>query len=248
MPFTKPSIQPPVIAHRGVSRYAPENTLVAFRKAYELGVHWVEFDVMLTVDGEPVVIHDETLKRTTNGQGWVSEQPLSYLKSLDAGSWFKSEFAGVAIPTLQEVIALLTQLHLSANIEIKAQAGLEAQTVEKVLSCIQQHWNQSQPQPLISSFSLPILELVRKKSPTSLLGFLMDVWQDNWEKTCDELQAVSVNVNHQCLNPANVKQIKSTGRNLLAYTVNEAARVRELFAWGVDAVFSDDPQVILANC
>jgi len=240
-------INPPVIAHPGASLYAPENTLAAFRKAKELGVNWVEFDVMLTLDDEVVVIHDETLERTTNGVGRVCDFPLSYLKTLDAGSWFNPNFANEKIPTLLEVITLLNQFHLSANIEIKAQPGKEEATVKKVLSLVEQHWNKEQAAPLISSFNLPILELVRKYSPTSRLGFLMDTWESDWKDTCDKLQAISVNVNQQWLDADKVNQIKVTQRALLAYTVNDPKRADELYAWGVDAVFSDDPGIIFGS-
>ncbi|MHB1948232.1 MAG: glycerophosphoryl diester phosphodiesterase [Gammaproteobacteria bacterium] len=233
-------IKPSVIAHRGASLYAPENTLAAFRKAKELGVTWVEFDVMLTLDDEVVVIHDETLERTTNGVGRVCDFPLSYLKTLDAGSWFNLSFANERIPTLHEVIALLNQLKLSANIEIKAQPGKEESTVKKVLRLVEQHWNKEQAAPLISSFNLPILELVSKYSPTSMLGFLMDTWESDWKKICDNLHAISVNVNQNLLDPEKVNQIKATQRTLLAYTVNDPKRADELYAWGVDAVFSDE--------
>lgn len=125
------SFNPPIIAHRGASKYTPENTFAAFRKAKELGINWVEFDVMLTADGEVVVIHDETLERTTNGTGAVIAQAYSYLRTLDAGSWFDPSFANEKIPTLREVIKLLNELDMFANIEIKAQSGNEETTAKK---------------------------------------------------------------------------------------------------------------------
>jgi glycerophosphoryl diester phosphodiesterase len=117
-------IDPPLIAHRGASAYAPENTLAAFIKAQQLGVRWVEFDVMLTRCGEVVVIHDETLERTTDGVGEVSHYPYSYLQTLDAGSWFGAQFKGEKIPTLKEVLVFLAQHSMCVNVEVKAQAGL----------------------------------------------------------------------------------------------------------------------------
>lgn len=240
-------IEPPVIAHRGMSRFAPENTLAAFRKAKEFGINWVEFDVMLTADGEAVVIHDETLERTTNGKGQVISHPFSYIKTLDAGSWFDPQFKGEKIPTLREVIELLNELKLNANIEIKAQVGNEELTVRTVLGIIQQFWKNKHTQPLISSFSLTILKWVREYSPTVMMGFLMHEWNADWQPICDALLTASVNVNQEILTPENVELIKATNRKLLAYTVNEPNRAHELFAWGVDAVFSDDPIRILSH-
>lgn len=238
-------IQPPVIAHRGASFLAPENTLAAFRKAKELGATWVEFDVMLTADHEVVVIHDEELNRTTNGKGRVIDHHYSYIKTLDAGSWFNPIFSKERIPLLQEVIELLGQLNLSANIEIKAQAGLEEIAVEKVLQIIKKYWQHPASFPLISSFSLPTLEMVRQYSSTSQLGFLMHEWNDNWRSLCDRLECSSVNVNYKLLNAEKTQLIKKTDRIILAYTVNDKNVAQQLFSWGVDAVFTDDPGKII---
>lgn len=239
MSFINFSIQPPVIAHRGASAVAPENTLASFRKAKELGATWVEFDVMLSADNEIVVIHDETLDRTTNGKGLVIDYPYSYLKTFDAGSWFDPVFSNQHIPTFIEVIHLLNELNLSANVEIKAQIGKEEFTVKKVLDILHTHWKNNENQVLISSFSLIILNLVRQYSKESALGFLMDEWDDQWEVVCDRLHCATVNVNHCILNPENIALIKQSQRLLLAYTVNDPFKAKELFSWGVDAVFSD---------
>lgn len=233
-------IDPPVIAHRGASYYAPENTLSAFSKAKELGVHWVEFDVMLTQDNEVVVIHDESLDRTTDATGLVSQCLYDFIKTVDAGSWFGASFAHEKIPTLREVIVLLNQLKLSANIEIKAQTGNEEVTVHRVLQVIHDVW-QHHAQFCLSSFSLPILRCIRQQSRSVLLGFLMDEWEEEWQEKCDELQAATVNVNHEILNFDRIQSIKSSHRLLLGYTVNDGARARELLSLGVDAIFSDVP-------
>ena len=107
-----------VVAHRGFSGAAPENTLAAFRMAIEAGSDMIELDVHLSKDGKVVVIHDETQERTTNGQGRVADRPLKEIKGLDAGSWFSPPFAGERIPTLQEVLSL-AQGKVPVNIEIK---------------------------------------------------------------------------------------------------------------------------------
>src|SRR3954447_15867557 len=103
---TKSVLTPAVCGHRGASGHAPENTLVAFRRAKELGATWIEFDVQLSADGIPIILHDDTLERTTNlGQQLrPTELTLAQLKDLDAGSWFSPEFAGEKIPTLEEVL------------------------------------------------------------------------------------------------------------------------------------------------
>jgi len=232
-------IVPPIIAHRGANHLAPENTLAAFLKASELGFTWVEFDVMLSKDAEVVVIHDEELSRTTNGVGAVIDYPLSYLETLDAGSWFDSRFSYSRISTLQTVLSFLYQHKLSANIEIKGLQGCNELVVEKVFAILNKHTQHFMSPPLISSFSLPVLQLARQKSADIMLGFLMDEWMLDWETQCDQLQCVAVNMNHQILNRERAEAIKVTGRQLLAYTVNDLSRAQQLYSWGVDAVFSD---------
>lgn len=240
-------LQPPIIAHRGASAFAPENTLASFYKAKLLGVNWVEFDVMLTADDEVVVIHDEKLNRTTNGKGYVINHTLLDLQKLDAGSWFDPSFKGEKIPTLIEVIDLLNQLKLSANIEIKAQKGKEELTVKKVLTIIDDLWANNNSQPLISSFSLQVLETVRKQSSTSLLGFLMQTWDEEWESICDRLNCIAVDVNYKILTLERVQSIKLTKRKLLTYTVNTEKLAKQLFSWGVDGIFCDCPEKILRS-
>src|SRR5436190_15911165 len=140
MDLTRFTINPPVIAHRGASAYAPENILVTFKEAKRLGAKWIEFDVMLAGSGEVVVIHDVTVDRTTDGKGPVSDYLYSDLKKLDAGSWFSPAFAGAEIPTLEQVIALSEEYDLCANIEIKCVPGDEEKTAKAVLALLDAHW------------------------------------------------------------------------------------------------------------
>jgi len=244
-PFSNLIIQPPIIAHRGVSRYAPENTLAAFRKAFALGIHWIELDVMLTMDNEAVIIHDELLDRTTNGKGSVEKFSYQALQDYDAGTWFDPQFSAERIPTLKQVLQLLDETGMSANIEIKPQMGREELTVKIVLDLIQKEWKPDRSQLLISSFSLLALETVRQYSSDIALGLLMHEWNPEWQVICDKLHCVTVNVNQDILTRENSAEIKATERLLLAYTVNDSKRAQELFSWGVDAVFSDDPAAIL---
>jgi glycerophosphoryl diester phosphodiesterase len=228
----------PIIAHRGASALAPENTAAAFGKAYDLGAKWVEFDVMLASCGEAVIIHDETLERTTNGHGYVRDYPYHYLKTLDAGSWFSPAFAGEVIPTLAEILNFLQQHQMMANIEIKPALGKEEETVKKVLAVVEEYWQSNLPL-LISSFSYKVRSLVRRYSASSLLACLMHEWQPEWKKAGDKLGCVAMDINQNILNPARASEIKAAGRLLLAYTVDDPDRTRQLFAWGVDAVFSN---------
>jgi glycerophosphoryl diester phosphodiesterase len=237
-----PSInfKPPFIAHRGASRYAPENTLAAFLKAKELGAKWVEFDVMLTACGEAVIMHDETLDRTTNGSGYVGAQSYETIRTLDAGSWFSPAFSQEKIPTLRETIAFLRTHQLAANVEIKTLRGDEERTVKKVLADIQAGWAEDMTPPLISSFSLVALHYVRACSPQAMIGLLVDSWFPGWEDLVEKLQCATVDVNQAIVTPREIAVIKAMGKLVLAYTVNDVARAKELIAMGVSAIFTDD--------
>lgn len=240
------NITPPVIAHRGASSDAPENTLAAFVKAKAIGAKWVEFDVMLTADHQAVVIHDETLDRTTNGKGRVCDYTLAEIQALDAGSWFSAAFAHEKIPSFKEAIDCLFQLGLSANVEIKAQPGMELDTAKIVMDLIAKNWRKEMTPPLVSSFSVEILQAVRSISSTCQIGFLKHQWLEDWEKICRDLQCVSMDVNFEVLHQESVQLVKSRGLQLLSYTVDDPLVAAKLFGWGVDAVFTNYPGRILA--
>ena len=231
---------PPLIAHRGASALAPENTLAAFLTAKQQGAQWLEFDVMLTADGEVVVIHDETLERTTNGRGNVIDLSAHELTQLDAGSWFNPSFASSRISTLRDVIDFLRVEKLAANVEIKAAPGHEEKVVTRVLADIRQHWTAEMMPPLISSFSTPILQHVRHQAPDALIGMLIHEWFEDWEVLGAALNAVAMDVNEEIMTPGMAAKIKKMDKLILCYTVNSPVRARELFAMGVDAVFTDN--------
>jgi glycerophosphoryl diester phosphodiesterase len=241
------NFQPPVIAHRGASAYAPENTLIAFTKAAQLGIKWVEFDVMLAADGHPIVFHDELLDRTTNGRGPIGDYSYHYLRTLDAGKWFSSKFSGERIPSLAQVLEFLLAAKISANVEIKPLPGQENETaIQAWLAVNAYFYNTTEPSILFSSFSVKALEALRQQSKTCLLGLLMHTWLPNWQQISEELHCLSIHVNQEILTAEKAKRIKETGRMLLCYTVNDPLRAKELYSWGVDAVFSDVPDKILS--
>lgn len=150
-----------VIAHRGASAYAPENTLAAFAKAAHCGATMVEFDCALTADNEVVVFHDEDFLRTAGVSAAVNEVTLAQLKQIDVGSWFSRDFAGERVPTFTETVACLLQHNLTANIEIKAVAGFEVETVEALVPLLEE-WPKALASPIISSFSEDALRLCQR--------------------------------------------------------------------------------------
>ncbi len=237
--------QPPVIAHRGASSYAPENTMTAFTKAIQLGVKWIEFDVTLSADDVPVIFHDDKLERTTDGKGYIWSHPYSVLAKLDAGSWFDPMYSSERIPTLLEVLEFLGNYGVAANIELKSQPGHEEKLVKRILQDMAKLKSSPMPEQLLfSSFSIDALRYLRKYAPERQLGLLQHEWHHEWRSICTQLGCVSINVNKKILTPDFADEIKNMNMFLLVYTVNDPARARELYSMGVDAVFSDNPDII----
>lgn len=237
--------QPPVIAHRGASAYAPENTLAAFIKAMQLGIKWVEFDVMQASTGEPVIFHDDTLERTTQGSGALEQYSYAFLQTLDAGIWFHSKFAGERIPSLIQTMDFLRSAGMSANVEIKASLGHEEALVLRIIKEMSAYPANQTSTILYSSFSFDALRILRKHDPHCLIGLLLHEWEPDWQEVCHSLQCVSVHVNQEILTYEKAQEIKRMGKILLSYTVNDPERALELYSFGVDAVFSDAPDRII---
>lgn len=225
-----------IIAHRGASAYAPENTLAAFRKAKELGAQWIECDARLTWDGEIVIFHDDYLNRTTNGFGWVRFKTYAALSKLDAG-------AGESIIRLETLLDVLDKMTLSINLEIKPSWGKVRQITEKVLAI----WHQKprkNVQMLMSSFNISTLKMIKECDRLMPIGWNIDRWPASWQKTADDLSCVSIHCSKKIVNLERVSAIKNTGRQVLSYTVNDRSQAEKLFKIGVDAVFSDYPDLL----
>ena len=222
---------------------APENTMIAFTKAVQAGVKWMECDVLLAASGEPIILHDDQLDRTTNGFGRVDQYAYRYLQTLDAGGWFHSSFANERIPALIDVLNLIKEMQLSLNIELKT-VSHPARLIEQVQQAIDTADLTAENQVLFSSFSIPTLYELRKRSTEANIGLLMDKWMPDWHELCLELTCCSVHVNVDCLTENRIKKIKDTGLLLLCYTVNHPLHAKTLLSLGVDALFSDNPHML----
>jgi len=241
----RPAPAPPrLVGHRGAAGLAPENTPAGFRKAAELGVRWVEFDVHLSADGVPVIIHDDTADRTTDGKGEVSAKTLAELRSLDAGAWFSPDFRGERIPTLEETIALLGELGLGAVVEIKPSPGAEAATAEAAMRVLTATWPDHLPAPMVSSFKREALLRAQAVAPGIARALLVGAIPPDWRSEADRLGCAAVHADHRTLDADGVAAVTRAGLPLFAYTVNEASRASELFAWGVSAVFTNRPDLL----
>lgn len=235
---------PPIIGHRGAAADAPENTLAGFRTAARLGVSWVEFDVQLSADKVPVVIHDRRLDRTTSGRGLVRRTPLARLRQLDCGSWFSPAFAGEAMPTLAEALTEIAGLGLGVNIEIKPDRGWEALTAAVALETAAAVWPETAPPPLVSSFDRQCLAVARQTVPRWPRGLLCRALPSDWHRAAEEFACASVHCHHRLVTPERVAAVRGAGYHVLAYTVNDRSQAQRLWNWGVSAVFTDVPRVL----
>ncbi len=216
----------------------------AFKKALELGCRWIEFDVMLSEDGEPFVFHDESLKRTTNGQGSLANKSAKELLALDAGKWFSKQYRGEKIPTLPEVLKWMQASEVQGNIEIKPTPSKTEETTVAVLTSLNRYWANDKSLPLLSSFEFEALKLCRNLSPEAPLGLLLDKWDKSWHKMADEIQCVSIHLSAKAANKVRIAEIKDKGYKVFVYTVNRRRLAHKLFEWGVDAIFSDYPDLL----
>ena len=238
---------PRVLAHRGGGALAPENTLAGIRKAASMGFGAVEFDVMLSADAVPVLMHDETLERTTDGRGFVAETTYAELLRLDAGVRFGAEHRRERIPSFEQAASLCIQLGLWANVEIKPAAGFERSTGAVAAKLARELWQGAALAPLLSSFQPAALEAAREMAPELKRGYLTDKIEPDWRNDAERLGCVSVNCNHEHLTRPLARTILDAGFWLLCWTVNDQKIARELFSWGVDAIFTDRLDLIVPN-
>jgi len=237
-----------VAGHRGASGHAPENTLVAFARAKELGADGIELDVQLSADGVPIILHDDTLFRTTNlGQQLrPTELTLARLKELDAGSWFSPEFAGEKIPTLEEVFAEFGG-KLGLNIEIKSTPGFEADNgiEQKIAELVRQY--KLEDSALISSFDAERLASLNRYDPGLRLAFIYEFRPDRYPPDFDPIataksfNSVALHPSFRIVDRSLVERTHASGLKLNAWTVNEIADMERMVALGLDTITTNYP-------
>lgn len=227
------------IAHRGAGLLAPENTLAALRLGASLGYRMFEFDARLAGDGTVVLIHDDTLERTTDGRGRVAACSLGDLARLDAGSWHGAAYAGEGVPTFGRVARWLLANGLQANVEIKPCPGRERETGAAVALEARCLWPPGQTAPLLSSFSTLALEGARAAAPELPRALLVESLPSDWLQRCTSLGCVALVAWHEALDEAAIGRVHAAGLRVLAYTVDAPARVRELDSWGIDGLITD---------
>jgi len=221
----------PCVAHRGWSGRAPENTLAAISLAMEeKHLFWIEIDVQLSKDNIPVVIHDYTLFRTTNGMGEVKEYTAKQLQQFDAGEWFSDSYQGESIPTLDQVLAL-TCGRCRLNIELKTD-GRYPGLAHEVLKLIYQYGLQHDV--VITSFYMPILQEVRKLSQEIAVGLIIDGWRDTLIDELKALRSDFLSLGYRQLNSDRLQQLKAASIRIMLWTLNDVRTIKKYAAMDPD--------------
>lgn len=222
------------IGHRGAAGYEPENTLLSFQKAIDLGVDIIELDVYVCKTGELVVIHDDRLERTTNGQGYILEKTLEELKLLDAGK-------GQKIPTLAEVLNLIDK-KVQINIELKGKGTAEpvAELVKNFI--LSNNWQEETF--LVSSFDHHELRKFKKILPNIKIGALITGIPLDYAKFGQELNAWSVNLCAEFVNKEFVDDAHKRGLKVYVWTVNNLEDIERMKFLNVDGIYSNFPDRI----
>ncbi len=229
--------------HRGYSGNYPENTMLAFQKAIEVGAAGIELDVQFSKDGKLVVIHDETLDRTTTGSGRVKDHSLAELKSLDASYKFTGQYGFNPIPTLDEVLAFMADKDAETNIELKTGVYEYEGIEEAVLDCIRKH-NVSE-KVIISSFNHFSVLRMRDLAPDLKCGFLTDCWLIDAGKYVKNQGIPCYHPNFHNLTPEVTAEIKQYGLEINTWTVNTLEDFNYLENLGVDIAIGNYPELIL---
>ncbi|MBO6525313.1 MAG: hypothetical protein JJ971_15905 [Balneolaceae bacterium] len=236
-----------VIAHRGASAYAPENTHSAFRLAIEMKAEMIELDISLSKDGVPVVVHDETVDRTTRATGNVGDFELEELKELETGAWFDEKFSGEPFPTLAEVLSY-TKDKIAVNIEIKSEAvtdNAKGGIVDKALRIVKEAGVEDQI--IFSSFDYRVMEHLEKLAPGMPKAILYDKSQSgnlSPSQLVKKYKGDAFNCSHRQLSNAWVEDLTSKNIPFFIYTVNDEALMEKIIKKGASGIFSDKPDIL----
>lgn len=235
-------VYPRIIAHRCGGALAPENSLDGLRIAARLGCRGVEFDVMLSADEIPLLIHDETLERTTTGRGRVADLNAAAIREFDAGGRHHPAFAVAPAPTFAEAMACCAELGLWANIELKPARSHETATGAVVGRWLAAHWDGN---GVVSSFSSEALAAAGREAPGLPLALLAEKLPPDWRQRLRDLGAGSLHLSARSMTASDAAAVGATP--WACYTVNQRQAADHLFALGCTAVFTDRPDLWQAN-
>lgn len=236
---------PRIIAHRGAKSLAPENTIAAFAKAMEVGARWFEFDVGAIGDGSLIVMHDDTLDRTTTGSGRYDGLAFSDIRKLDAGRWFSGTYRFERVPEAADAIEFGNTAQMGMHLEVKPcrrnpllrERLVEALAVAVGAAADPAHF-------VVSSFDHDLLAAFHEARPDVALGWLVERGQgpSSWRGGAEALGCAAVHPPLEGLTEAEVADIRAAGFDVNVWTVNDVECAQRLAQWGVTGVFTDVPQ------
>ncbi|SEN07769.1 glycerophosphodiester phosphodiesterase [Lihuaxuella thermophila] len=231
--------QTQICAHRGCSAVAPENTLAAFQMAIESGADGIELDVHLTRDGEIVVLHDETVDRTSDGTGWVKDLELSEIKRLDSGRWFSEKYRGETIPTLSEVLELVRETNLWINIELKNNIVIYPRMEELVVEAVERYGLQDRV--ILSSFNHHSLRHLKLYRPGLELAALFGAGLYEPWVYAEHLGVDAIHPYYPAVTDEMIAGCHARGIRVRPYTVDDRKQMERLISANADAIITNFP-------
>lgn len=238
---------PRLFAHRGGGSLAPENTLAGIRFGHALGYRGIEIDVRYSRDGVGVLQHDARLDRNTNGSGPIAERVWTELAQLDAGAWRGEAWRGEGLVRLADAAPVIRSLRQYPHVEVKRVAGQHRECGERTALAVTELWAGAAERPLLISFSAEALDAARAVAPALDRGWIVEGPWDGDLGPLERLDAASLHLEHDLITPELVRSLHAGGRRLVAWTVNEAERVRTLVDWGVDGIVTDNLRELAAR-
>ena len=232
-----------ICGHRGAAHYKPENTISGFEWCVKNNIEWAECDVQLTNENTLLIIHDETLDRTSNVKGPVNKVLKSELNNINVGKLSQKDFYFQKIPTLTELLTFCKKSKLNLNIEMKFyepnETSYTKRLVKELLETIES--TNTRNQILITSFNIDALKILRKESETIPIGILYEKLPENWKKDKVFLNAVTIHLDYRFLTLNQLKEINLSNTKAFVYTCNDPHEITQLWDAGLSGVITDDP-------
>jgi glycerophosphoryl diester phosphodiesterase len=241
-----------IIGHRGASAVAPENTMAAFREALAVGADGIEFDVRLTRDGVPVVIHDSTLRRTGGLPRRVAELTWDEISKVDVGSWFGKSFANETVPSLAELFRLFQSNNSTLYLEMKSDAVADQRPLaEACVRAIEEH--SLQERVVVECFQLPAIKILKEFNPEIKTVALFEPSFTNPSVLSDQriinqatdVGAAALALHHRLARKSLVEKAKAAGLHVAVWTVDDPAWIDRAQAIGIDALITNDPEAMI---
>ena len=241
---------PKLIGHRGVKDLCPENTLESISRAFEIGLNFVEIDVKISKDKVPILLHDDTLDRTTNGSGLAIDYDYENIKKLDAGKFFYKKNTNIFVPKLEDILSLCINNNGNLNIELKPNKNFEKENVYQIYKITK---NINKIDIFFSSFDIISILEISKLYPQSIRSFLLD---DFKEYNIDDLINISINhdlkicgLNIDLVTTDIIKKIKKSNISITVYSDKNInlSSANDIFSIGVDSIFVDNPLDLLGK-